>query len=223
MREDVWLGERLGCAAWTVDVGDAIEDVRTHGRGFFQARVAADDVARVGSLERAGFAAIDVNITFRREPAPVAAGTAGGGVRDGLPEDRDAVVAIAEHDYSVSRFHLDPEIPDAVARAIKRDWVDNFFRGARGDRLLVADREGQVIGFLLVLDGTDASVIDLIAVATEARGHGAGTALVCALAESRPDRPVVAGTQVSNVGALRFYERLGFTVQQTQFILHRHG
>ena len=221
MREDAWLGKRLSCAAWTVEVGDTIEDVLTRGAGFFQAKVATDDVARVGSLESAGFRMIDVNVTFRGEPGRVLGDV--GGVRVATSEDRDAVVAIAERDYSVSRFHLDPQIPDEIARAIKRDWADNFFRGARGDRLLVAEADGEVIGFLLALDGTEASVIDLIAVATRARGRGAGRALVCGLADSRPDYPLVAGTQVANVGALRFYEGLGFTVQQTQFVLHRHA
>ena len=47
---------------------------------------------------------------------------------------------IAQRDFSVSRFHLDPQIPDEVARTIKRDWVDNFFAGARGDRMLVVER-----------------------------------------------------------------------------------
>ena len=234
MREDAWLSERLGRPAWTIEETDTVDEVRAIGAGFFQAKVATDDVARVGSLEGAGFRTIDVNVTYKREPGGLADGvdravTADGvdpavtGVRDAGPMDRDAVVAIAERDYSVSRFHLDPQIPDEVARAIKRDWADNFFRGDRGDRLLVADPDGKVIGFLLVLDGTKASVIDLIAVATEARGRGAGRALVRGLAESRPNRPVVAGTQIANVGALRFYERLGFTVEQTQFVLHRHA
>jgi ribosomal protein S18 acetylase RimI-like enzyme len=133
------------------------------------------------------------------------------------------VVAIAEREHTVSRFHLDPRIPDDVARTIKHDWVENFFRGARGDRLLVLERTGQVVGFLLVLDSAEAAVIDLITVAASARGRGAGSALVSALVASRPDRPVLTGTQISNVDAVRFYERLGFTVLRTQFVLHRHA
>jgi ribosomal protein S18 acetylase RimI-like enzyme len=228
MRADAWLGERLGCAAWTVESGDTVEDVLMRGTGFFQAKVSTDQVARVGSLEQAGFRTIDVNVTFRREPGDLGGDADGANgavtrVRDAAPADRDAVVGIAERDYTVSRFHLDPQIPDRVAGAIKRDWADNFFHGARGDQLLVAEANGEVIGFLLGLDATGMSIIDLVAVATEARGRGAGRTLVAGLVQSRPDRAVVAGTQVANVGALRFYERLGFTVQQTQFVLHRHA
>lgn len=221
MREDAWLGERLGCAAWTVEPQDTPDDVLARGRGFFQAKVPAGDVARVSALEVAGFRTVDVNVMLRREAGAAAGEDAG--VREATPEDRDAVAAIAERDYAVSRFHLDPEIPDTVARAIKRDWVENFFRGGRGDRMLVVERDGRVAGFNLVLDTAEAALIDLIAVAAAARRRGAGRALVCGLIRSSPGRPVLVGTQVANVEALRFYERLGFTVEQTQFVLHRHG
>lgn len=221
MREDHWLGERLGCRAWTVEDEDTVEAVAACGPGFYQAKVPADRVDRVGSLEDAGFRTIDVNVTLRRAAGgPVSA--EGASVRDARDGDRDAVVTIAERDHTVSRFHLDPRIPDGVARAIKRDWVENYFRGARGDRLLVLERTGQVLGFLAVLDSADAAVIDLITVAASARGRGAGGALVSALVTATPDRPVLTGTQISNVDALRFYERLGFTVLRAQFVLHRH-
>ncbi|MGH2893482.1 MAG: GNAT family N-acetyltransferase [Solirubrobacteraceae bacterium] len=221
MREDAWLGKRLGCPAWTVADADATGDLLASGPGFFQARVPTDAVARVGSLEDIGFRTVDVTVTYRRDPGR-ALSERPMGVRDARPDDRDAVIAIAERDYTVSRFHLDPEIPDEVARSIKRDWADNFFAGGRGDRMLVAEHDGEVAGFQLVLDTPEAAVIDLIAVGAAARGRRIGSALVCALAESSPDRPVQAGTQVANVPALRLYERLGFTVARTDYVLHRH-
>ena len=86
---------------------------------------------------------VDVNVTLRR-PAGAPAVPADG-VRDAEEADREAVLEIAERDYTVSRFHLDPQVPDERARALKRAWVDNFFRGARGDRLLVhGQRAGRV-------------------------------------------------------------------------------
>ena len=89
--------------------------------------------------------------------------------------------------------------------------------------MLVVERAGDVIGFELVLDTDEGSVIDLIAVAAAERGQGAGTALVSGLIASRPERPVLVGTQVSNIGAMRFYERLGFIAARAQFVLHRHA
>jgi len=222
VREDAWLGKRLGCAAWTVEHSDTADELSASGPGFFQARVPTGDVARVGSLERVGFRTVDVTVTFRRDPGLAVPGRVAR-VRDARPDDRRAVIALAAREYTVSRFHLDPEIADDVARSIKREWVDNYFKGARGDRMLVAEHDGEVTGFQLVLDTPEAAVIDLIAVAAAARGRGIGSSLVCSLAESSPDRPVQAGTQVANLPALRLYERLGFAVARTDYVLHRHG
>ncbi len=222
MREDAWLGKRLGCAAWTVEGSDTADGLSASGPGFFQARVPTADVARVGSLERVGFRTVDVTVTVRRDPG-LALPERRAHVRDARADDRRAVIAIAEREYTVSRFHLDPAIADNVARSIKREWVDNYFKGARGDRMLVAEDDGQVTGFQLVLDTPEAAVIDLIAVAAAARGRGIGSSLVCSLAESSPSRPVQAGTQVANLPALRLYERLGFAVARTDYVLHRHG
>ena len=222
MREDAWLGEHLGCTAWTVEDLDTADELSASGPGFFQARVPTADVARVGMLERAGFRTVDVTITLRRDPGLVLPERRAQ-VRDARADDRRAVVAIAERDYTVSRFHLDPEIADDVARSIKRDWVDNYFKGARGDRMLVAEQAGEVAGFQLVLDAREAAVIDLIAVTSAARGQGIGSSLVCCLAQSSPNRSVQAGTQVANLPALRLYGRLGFAVARTDYVLHRHG
>jgi dTDP-4-amino-4,6-dideoxy-D-galactose acyltransferase len=222
VREDAWLGERLGRSAWTVEDEDMIDGLAAPRAGFLQARVTTEDVPRVGALESAGFHVIDVNVTMRREsglPLPECPQP----IRDARAADRDAVTAIAERELTVSRFHLDPAIPDGVAHTIKRDWADNYFRGARGDRLLVAEHSGRVSGFALVLDTAQAAVIDLIAVASEHRGRGFGRALVSKLVESSPGRPIMAGTQVANIPAVRLYERLGFMVAHTHFVLHRHA
>lgn len=207
MRPDPWLAERLGLPVFTVEE----QDVRFRERAFYQAKVPCDALQRVHALEDDGFRVVDVNVTLERPAGPL--DTAGAvPVADARPEHRAGVLALAEHDYTVSRFHLDPEIPDGVAGVIKRDWAAAVLDGERGERMLVA---GDAQGFLAVTPGP---TIDLIAVRTDARGSGIGRALVAALAPA----PITVGTQVANTGALRFYERLGFSVTATRFVLHRH-
>ena len=215
MLEDAWLAEQLQCPVFTLEDGEHQMDA---GPGFYQAKVDCSAVARVGALEDAGMRVVDVNVTLRRPAGPP--DTPAGGVRDARDGDRDAVLEIAERDFAVSRFHLDPHIPDARARAIKRAWVDNFFQGARGDRLLVHGSGPD--GFNLVLDGPEARVVDVIAVSATARGRGAGTALLGALFAMEPSRDVLVGTQASNTGSLRLYERLGFGVEASRYVLHGH-
>ena len=219
MRSDPWLAERLGRPALTVEAGDE-PDVAAPESAFLQTRVPAGDVARVGELERAGWSVVDVNVTLERDPGiePRSGVWAIGAPREG---DRESLLTIAQDDYDVSRFHLDPQIPDASARLIKRDWLGACLDGERGDHVLVAAAADRPEGFLAVLRRPEALIIDLIAVRSAARGTGAGRALVTHLL-AEADVRIEVGTQIANVSALRFYEALGFRARDTRYVLHRH-
>lgn len=217
MREDPWLAERLGRRVITLDDGD---DPDVAEAGFLQTRVATTDVARVAALERAGWSVVDVTVTLSRDPGIEGSDTKWS-IGSPAAADREALLAIARDDFDVSRFHLDPRFPDAVARRIKQDWLVACLDGERGDRVLVATGDGSATGFLAVMRTPAAQVIDLIAVRTGARGHGAGRALVAHLLAESAER-VEVGTQIANVAALRFYEELGFRACETRYVLHCH-
>jgi ribosomal protein S18 acetylase RimI-like enzyme len=212
VRADPWLGERLGRPAFTLEEGDDPRALR--GPGFYQAKVGGTDVERVQTLEDAGFRLVDVNVTLRRAAGALSAPD-GVAVAAARPEQREAVLEIAADHFGVSRFHMDPAIPAATASAIKRDWAAAVLDGQRGEGMLVAAAGEAVVGFLALAAGP---AIDLVAVRTEARRVGAGRALVAAVA----DRELTVGTQVANTGALRFYERLGFTTVGIRYVLHLH-
>ena len=88
--------------------------------------------------------------------------------------------------------------------------------------------DGVAVGFLAVIAGTfegaTARTIDLIAVSDERQGEGVGRALVLRFLEESTGLADVAtvGTQTANEAAIRFYERLGFTVAATAYDLHGH-
>jgi ribosomal protein S18 acetylase RimI-like enzyme len=224
VREDPWLAERLGRAALWWDAGDDPAAVAAAARerapAMAQARVPTGEVATVAPLEDAGFRVVDVTVVMAGPP--VARRDGGVEVGDATAEDVPALLEIAEHHYGVSRFHLDPRVPVAVAGAIKRDWLRAYVDGTRGDQLLAARAGGRPIGFLARMRRSDgADIIDLIAVHPDHRGAGAGEALVSALAPSAGR--IEAGTQASNTGAVRFYERLGFGLQSSAYVLHLHA
>jgi ribosomal protein S18 acetylase RimI-like enzyme len=212
LRADEWLGERLGRPAYTVD-GDLPAKLEP---GFYQARVPVGDSDRVGALKGRGFRLVDVNQQLERAAGPLRAEPiAVDAVR---PDQHDAVLAIAEHAFEYDRFHLDDQIPDAVADRIKRDWVASYLAGTRGDRLWVAEVDGRPAGFLAELRRDGASVIDLIAVATQFRGAGVARALIAKIA----DRPLVVGTQAGNAPSLKLYQRAGFLMRSATAVLHLH-
>jgi dTDP-4-amino-4,6-dideoxy-D-galactose acyltransferase len=225
VRDDGWLAQRLGRAVLTWDEGDdpaSVADAAARrAPAFAQAKVPAGDLQTVGRLEDAGFRVVDVNVTLDRSAGPLDVHTAGA-VGTACPDDAPALLEIAERHYGVSRFHLDPRVPGEVAARIKRDWLQAYLDGERGERLLAVRTGDRALGFLAVLAAEPGvAVIDLIAVHGDHRGAGLGGALVAHLVREAGDR-VRVGTQVANVAALRFYERLGFTILETRFVMHLH-
>jgi ribosomal protein S18 acetylase RimI-like enzyme len=222
--EDAWLAERLTVPVLTFEAGDdpaaVARAAAERAPAFAQAKVPCHDVATAGALQDAGFRVVDVNVSLS---GPARPGGAPPGVDEAREADREAVLDLAEHHYTVSRFHRDPAIPAATAGAIKRAWAAAYFDGQRGERMLVARREGRPVGFLGVLaPGAGVRVIDIVAVDRAQRGARAGSSLVEALLASFDGR-VDVGTQIANTGALRFYERLGFRVTDTRYVLHLHA
>ena len=109
--------------------------------------------------------------------------------------------------------------PDLGAK-IKSDWAKNFFHGLRGDRLLVVEEKKKPSGFILLIEGDERTVIDLVCVNPEKQGKGLGKALL--QAAETPGKWIQAGTQEINHAARRMYEGLGYSVRETCWVLHRH-
>jgi GNAT superfamily N-acetyltransferase len=240
--EDTWLAGVLDRPVFRVDAacvgphggaaGAIVGAVRAHASdqaaALYYAKVDTADVARAGELTGVGFAVVDVNVTLDRVAGPVPVSPASVRVADVAANQHAAVLEIAGHAFRLSRFHLDPLIPRALADRVKREWVGSYVAGRRGERLLVATIDDRPVGFLAVLaadiDGKVARVIDLVAVAPEAQGLGVGTALVRSfihLTEATSDRLRV-GTQIANARSLRLYTRAGFEIVHSAYVMHLH-
>lgn len=225
---DDWLGRLLGRPTLRLDRADS-GDAGWAGRLdredlFVTAKVPAQDVAAIGVLESIGFRVIDTALTFETSAITAPADSR---ARLARPEDRDAVASLAGRAFRFSRFHLDPAVPRALADRVKASWAANFFAGARGDAMVVAEHRGAVVGFLQLLRGKAGDlVIDLIAVAPEAARQGIARAMIGFAAQgaggARPTGWRV-GTQAANIASVRLYESLGFRLSQAQFVLHHHG
>jgi ribosomal protein S18 acetylase RimI-like enzyme len=225
VHEDPWLGEMMGCAAFRVDgSGDptkvAAHVTTTTSPTFHFAKVPTDRVADVAALSRLGFSVVDTNVTFeltREIEVPAKADV--GDIRDG---EAAQVLDIAGSAFRYSRFHLDPQVGIDIAHRIKREWIGNYVLRKRGDLLIVARDKGKVVGFLAPLVAHGTAVIDLVAVATDAQGRGAGRALTAAFAQRYKGMPRIVGTQVANVPSIRLYTKLGFQLQKSAYVMHLH-
>lgn len=227
---DAWLAEILGRDVYRVVVRDGIvprETVRAlqAGRVFLYARIPTTCLRAVADLESLGFRLIDTNVTFTR---PIPSGVpahATWRVRAAVPGDREAVTALGRAAFAYSRFHLDPAVPRPIADEIKARWAAAWFAGARGHAMVVAESEKRIVGFCLLLHGSDGTAtVDLIAVDAAYRGRGiAGAMIARAEALSMPFPEIRVGTQVANLASMRCYERLGFRIASSQYVFHYHN
>lgn len=196
-------------------------------RFFATAKAPAQDVAGLAALVLAGFLPVDVNLSFERPfraKEEVPPQTFLGLVRLAQPKDEAAVRRISAASLTSSRFHLDPAIAPELSSRIKADWAGNYFSGRRGQAMAVAEKDGSVVGFLLLIFSGQTLVIDLLAVDEQHRRQGIGAALIAFAETTLPSFTTLAvGTQAANKGSVRFYESQGLRYTGANYVLHAHG
>jgi GNAT superfamily N-acetyltransferase len=186
-------------------------------RGFISAKVPVADTCTLGTLYAQGFDLIETLMHFRQIDQCDLRAASCINVRSSVPDDRNAVVEIARDAFVTSRFYQDRHIPYDTACMVKASWVDNFYNGKRGDRMIVAEEYGKVIGFVLMI-GT---VVDLIAVAKDACRKGAASQML-GFANGEAGL-LTAGTQIMNTKSIAFYQKNNFVFDNAVYVLHRHG
>lgn len=232
---DLWLASTFGYDVFKVtppitEAADlSVYTLHTRiqqDRAFYYTKLATDCIAVMSQFVSAGFRVVDVNISFEREPAKVESPSIPSViVREASPQDGDEILAIAETCFVYSRFHLDPLISSNVANKIKREWVANYLRGVRGEKIFAAEMDGKVVGFNAVLKTSDSiRVIDLIGVDKNYQGRSVGKALVESFVTDSHGRyaRLRVGTQIANTPSMNLYERCGFKVAGASYVLHAH-
>jgi dTDP-4-amino-4,6-dideoxy-D-galactose acyltransferase len=243
LEPDPWLAKILGhdvyrviCGTPSADISasaEALHDALSGARRqatFYYAKVPSQAVDQVRVLCGAGFFVVDVNVTFERTPdaSSPAQPRPGIVVRDMRPTDHTVILDVAEHCFSYSRFHLDPFFRREQANHIKREWIRNYILGRRGERLLIAESDSVPVGFLAVLaadiKGCSCRLIDLIGVSDSHQGRGIGRELVDSFKHLYAGKCDLlrVGTQVANTPSARLYERCGFCLVESAYVLHAH-
>lgn len=126
----------------------------------------------------------------------------------------------AGHD---SRYKLDLDFEQGEFERLYRLWIENSVNKTIADFVFVYRNAGKVKGFVTLKINNDSGVIGLIAVDETTRGLGIGKKLVYkvfqTLAELNVEHCFVA-TQKDNLGAVKFYESLGFSVLKSEVYYH---
>jgi ribosomal protein S18 acetylase RimI-like enzyme len=232
LAEDPWLSARLGKPAFHL-LGDLaqlascetrLQRELSAGHVFADVKVPVNDLLAVSTVQKLGFLLVDTNLGFSiacRDLPQVDCTD----VLFAQPGMEQAVGTIAEKSLICDRFHHDTDIPSSTASDIKRVWAQNYFRGLRGDWMVVARRHGIPVGFLQLLRSPRAElIIDLIAVDSAHRRQGIARAMI-AFAAKHCDamESMAVGTQAANISSARLYENLGFRLRSAHYVFHHHG
>lgn len=141
-------------------------------------------------------------------------------IRDYRAADRDRVRGLADRLTVGVASWRDP----AAVRTAVRGWIDDSTDGAFAGRALVAELDGQVVGFLSLsttghFGGETDGYIGELMVDEACEGHGIGRALVAAaerLAAADGHRCLTLTTGAANDRAIAFYERHGFVAEDVK-------
>lgn len=208
-------------------------------KGGFQyalCRVNASELPAICVLQRRGFHVVDGLLTnsfsIKDSPFPLRNKSAEATVREAKIEDMVSVKDIASTSFIYDRFHSDPEIPDPTADRLHANWIEDSFSKNKDERVLVAERDGRVLGFISysISEKCDREIglkiltIILLASHRERRGEGVAKALVQKVMEMAAEDTfdfVHVGTQLRNIKATNLYHNLNFQLVDTHYTFRK--
>ena len=192
---------------------------------FVSTKIGTKEVGALKVLTDLGFLLIDTTVTFSKPIDGKLDLKSSSDISLAKDKDQEGIVKVVGDNFVYSRFYLDPKIPLVLAKKIKTEWVKNYFRGFRGDQMLVAKVDGQTVGFNQLLFTEDNSLhIDLIAVDRKFSRRGIASGLIAYGQNINQDkRQYTAGTQVANIPSIRVFEKFGFKIFRSQYVLHHLG
>ena len=226
MQFDEWLSNLLKKDSYHIIDPSKINKKDLKGNNLFiDAKVNSQDVKTIINLQELGFQCIDINIQFCKKLSMSALKKESSSIIYADNNDELSIRELSAKAFTKSRFYKDPNITDSIASKIKKEWVGNFFRGIRGNSMIVAKENNKLLGFLLSLKKYECETyIDLIAVNPMQRKLGIAKSMINFLFQELENNQEIikVGTQIDNIGAINLYTSMGFKIISSNFIFHLH-
>jgi len=235
-KKDDWLSYQVGKAVYRLFI-DKVElrclehkwnkfKLEHKKENFFVfSKISTDAVILWQCLEKFDFRLIDTNLKFELNDelkTPIRA-TSNIQICFAEKEHKLPSSQIARDNFIYSRFHLDTMISNEVADKLKQNWVENYFLGKRGDKMVIALIDSAPVGFMQVIIKDRILIIDLIGVDKEAQGKGVASAMIQFASQNIEHSCIKVGTQISNIPSIKLYHGLGFNLSGSEYIFHYHS
>lgn len=222
--EDFWLSKTLGMSSFKMTEPTLlVSEQDLKDKDFIYVKLQINEQEKINHLIRLNFSIIETNITLKSCKINLLRNKEIQ-CRFANIQDEEELKKIASESFEHSRFHMDKKISNVKANYLKAEWVSSFFKGLRGEWMIVAEYDGKLCGFLQLIKDDNNIIIDLIAVKKDFQGKDIGKSMIkyafknCATGNSI----FIVGTQLTNLKSIRFYNNIGFHITNSKYILHYH-
>ena len=132
--------------------------------------------------------------------------------RNATRKDIPQLKKICLEKTSGSRFYSDKKLNKKFRESFRFEWLLNYFRGKRGNFLIVAYKEKKILGFILLIKIKNGLRIDLIVTKKTFYNKKVGVTLINFANNNliKNKQKIYAGTNVHNIQANNFYKKVGF-------------
>lgn len=137
-------------------------------------------------------------------------------------DDLQELYYLAIESGHLSRYKIDENL-NSKFEIFYRTWIDNSLNKVLADDVFVYKINTKIVGFVSLKYQNKKCTVGLIAVNENYRGHEIGKKLMqkCFFEGSmRSCKTLEVATQLVNVGACRFYEKLGMKIKKSNKIYH---
>lgn len=209
-------------------------------------RIDGEDYSNLHLFERRGFALVDVSLKFSLpasawEAIPrLANENAERTVREAQVEDVGWMMKLGAAGHTMNHFRNDPSLPEERTRELFGQWVRRCAETLAYRIYAICDEAGEGRGFVIYLRnrsfakavGRNPLILDTIVLDPAVQTGGWGTALLGESLAREREQGIGQGpdsgfdycelrTSQHNHPALAFYEKLGFRICATDFIIHK--
>jgi ribosomal protein S18 acetylase RimI-like enzyme len=252
MRRLEWDTKQFGFEIWRLDHLGTWDTARqstvakdlvqgslqaSHGQGCqnLQANVPIDNLAAVHALEGSGFRTMEIQTIwiFDLTKWSIPPKTNPDLVRDFGPADTEALIELARTAYAPipHRFHVDPHLSPKASNELWTEWIRNACSGQLADHIVVAESNGEAIGYSTMkyygdhdgLCNARIAQLDLGAMSPGFRNRGIVTDVVIHHLEWLERRQAdfgLVGTQGNNIPPQRVWLKVGFKPSMMRLTLH---
>lgn len=189
---------------------------------FVLSRVLTTDTYAATALENSGFRVKDIRVHLDIELKDLREWERNAETEFRAYRARDvpSLRKIASGSFRLDHFHQDERFDPGTIDRMYSLWIDKCVK----EKYFIetAHIGGKLAGFVASKNDSGSYYIELVAVGERFRGRGLATDLVAYSLEKAASKfaRATVGVQLSNVAAVRVYERLGFRLSSSEYTFH---